>query len=206
MSKLPSRLERAACRSRSIGWRLVLTLVARKFVISGDRSPGEPCVIVANHSSHADTPALLAALGSTAYPLAVAAHDYWFVNPLRRVFFQCVVGGYPVRRSGGGYGDLLRAQSVFRRKRSLIMFPEGTRRNGDDLGRFHNGPFRFAREVGVPVLPVAIVGTSKLLRAHRYFPRRARIEVRIGTMLHNPTTSEARSAIAALLTLEDSPH
>ena len=43
------------------------------------------CIVVANHSSHADTAVLLAALPSTAKPVFGAAADYWFAVPTRRI-------------------------------------------------------------------------------------------------------------------------
>lgn len=198
MPEMPTARERAGCVIRSIMWRTVLRITTKGFKITGNRNPGEQCLIIANHSSHADTPALLAALGTKTFPLAVAAHDYWFTKAWRRIFFQTFVGGYPVRRSGGGYGDLLRAQSVFRRGRSLIMYPEGTRTN-KELGRFHNGPFRLAGEVGIPLLPVAIIGTDEFLPPGKWRPTRTHIEVRIGKPVHITTPAEARDAITELL-------
>jgi 1-acyl-sn-glycerol-3-phosphate acyltransferase len=41
---------------------------------------------------------------------------------------------------------------------SLIAFPEGTRTRTGVLGPFEPGAFRFARDLGVPIVPVTVVG------------------------------------------------
>ncbi|WP_409474703.1 lysophospholipid acyltransferase family protein [Streptomyces sp. HC307] len=41
-----------------------------------------------------------------------------------------------------------------------VVFPEGTRDTGPDLGRFRSGAFDLARVAGVPIVPVAIIGTA----------------------------------------------
>ena len=46
----------------------------------------------------------------------------------------------------------------------LGIFPEGTRQKGDSLGRFHDGVASMALRTGVPVVPLAIVGSDKMVR------------------------------------------
>ena len=46
----------------------------------------------------------------------------------------------------------------------LGIFPEGTRQKGDRLGRFHDGVASMALRTGVPVVPVAIVGSDRMVR------------------------------------------
>jgi 1-acyl-sn-glycerol-3-phosphate acyltransferase len=49
---------------------------------------------------------------------------------------------------------------------SVIFFPEGTRQRFRKLGEFKKGAFRFAIDMGLPLLPVTIIGTDKILPAH----------------------------------------
>ena len=44
----------------------------------------------------------------------------------------------------------------------LGIFPEGTRIKKDGLGRFHSGMASLALMTGVPIVPVAVVGTRTL--------------------------------------------
>lgn len=46
----------------------------------------------------------------------------------------------------------------------VFFFPEGTRSRNGRLGPFKKGAFRLALELGLPILPVSIRGTRKILR------------------------------------------
>ena len=58
-------------------------------------------------------------------------------------------------------------QSVIREVkagRNYLIFPEGTRsRNGNQMGQFHSGSFRCATKSKCPIVPVALVDSSKVL-------------------------------------------
>jgi len=58
---------------------------------------------------------------------------------------------------------------------SIVFFPEGTRSKDGKLGRFKKGAFRFAVDLGLPILPVTIVGTRDIMPTNtvRIFPGRA---------------------------------
>lgn len=46
---------------------------------------------------------------------------------------------------------------------SILFFPEGTRRSEETLGEFKKGAFRIAIDMGLPILPVTIDGTDRIL-------------------------------------------
>ncbi len=58
---------------------------------------------------------------------------------------------------------------------SIVFFPEGTRTKDGKLGRFKKGAFRFAVDLGLPILPVTIVGTRGIMPTNtvRIFPGKA---------------------------------
>ena len=183
-------------------WRQVFTL-AGGYRVRGS-APYEAMVIVANHSSHADTPALLAAFPSPYKPVVVAADDYWYSDVWHRMLLKVAIGAVPVRRSGGAYDALVEsAQQVLGTGSSLLIFPEGTRSTDGELGEFRTGALRIAREFDVPVLPVALVGTRSLMpKGGRLTP--GPIEVRIGEPiqpedLRDDTMSQVVEQITDLL-------
>lgn len=53
---------------------------------------------------------------------------------------------------------------------SVIFFPEGTRSRDGKLHRFKKGAFHMAADLELPVLPVSIVGTHKVLPADKCIP------------------------------------
>jgi 1-acyl-sn-glycerol-3-phosphate acyltransferase len=176
-----TRARLAAVARRDL-WRTVLTLMGGLRVQGAGGLPGSPCVIVANHSSHADTAALLAALPAGRRPAVAAAADYWFRGALRARICRALCAAFPVRRTGGGSADLASAARLLAAGHDVIVFPEGTRSRDGRTGRFHRGAACLAAAAGVPLVPAGISGTGTLLppdRAGRR-PRRGVVIVRIG--------------------------
>ncbi len=181
--------------TRRLLWRAVLTSTGG-ISVEG-HLPAGGCVVVANHSSHADTAALLASLPADARPAFVAAADYWGSSRSRKWACRALGGGYEVRRGGGGSTDLAPLVEELRNGRTVVVFPEGTRSRDGSMQRFHSGAFRLAAEAGVPVVPVGLRGTSELLPVHGEI-HRARVQVRIGEPMTSPTPGEGQTAVATL--------
>ena len=184
-----------AARLRRLLWRVVLTS-SGGLSVHGELPRGG-CVVVANHSSHADTAALLASLPADARPVFVAAADYWGSNPMRAWACRALGGGYEVRRGGGGSADLAPLVDELRGGRTVVVFPEGTRSRDGSLQRFHSGAFRLAAEAGVPVVPVGLRGTSELLPVHGDV-HRAAVQVRIGDPMSMATANDGHLAVQTL--------
>lgn len=155
-----------AARARHVLWRALSTLVGG--VRIGGRVPSGPMVLVANHTSHADTAALLAALPPESRPRFVAAQDYWFDTTWRRVLVTSAVGALPVARTGSGYAALRdAAEPVLADGGTVVIYPEGTRNEpGRPVGEFRSGALRLAADLDVPLVPVGISGTGRVLPKH----------------------------------------
>ena len=139
-----------------------------------------PLIVVANHSSHADTALLIATLGRAGRPvLFVAAADYWLSSPGNKFIGRHLAGLWPVRRIGGGMDDLRSAADFVRNRTILVIFAEGTRTRDGSLGNFYHGAYTLAAETGAMVLPVALLNTAKALPVHGKF-KRVPLEVRYG--------------------------
>jgi 1-acyl-sn-glycerol-3-phosphate acyltransferase len=200
--------------ARKALWRTVLALTGGLRVYGAAALPAGPCVIVANHRSHADTAALLAAVPARRQPAVAAAADYWFRGGVRPRICRVLCAAFPVRRSGGGSADLTAAARLLAAGRDVIVFPEGTRSRDGWIGDFHRGAARLASAAGVPLVPVGLSGTRTLLppggSARR--PRRAEVIVRFGVPVSIPelagtggdavtdASAQARAQVAALVT------
>lgn len=145
-------------------WRIVIHFSGGLTVIGRWQARG-PCILVANHSSHFDTAALLAALPSTAAPVFVAAEKYWSCTRWRRFVSTSLVGVLSVPRfSHGAYPALLAdAREALNTGHVVVIYPEGTRSTNGEIGEFHVGPVHLACDCGVPLVPAAIVGTAAVL-------------------------------------------
>ena len=72
----------------------------------------------------------------------------------------------------------------------LGVYPEGTRSPDGRLYRGKTGIARMAMDTGVPVVPVAMIGTDRVQPIGRVLPRLARVRVRIGAPLHAPRPAD----------------
>jgi 1-acyl-sn-glycerol-3-phosphate acyltransferase len=80
-----------------------------------------------------------------------------------------LAGHVPVDRSAGSRAAaevIARFEEVLRRGKPLLVFPEGTRSEDGVLRSFKNGGFYAAVRAGVPVVPVALDGTHRLMKKH----------------------------------------
>jgi 1-acyl-sn-glycerol-3-phosphate acyltransferase len=135
-------------------------------------------VYMANHSSLIDTPALFAYLP---YQFKIMAKKELFYVPFMG-WHLWTSGNFPVDRSDGRKTarSLRKVIEGVRGGKSLAVFPEGTRTPDGRLQEFKPGAFKIALRAGVPIVPVTIRGTFKLLPKTTLAPRPGRVDVMIG--------------------------
>jgi 1-acyl-sn-glycerol-3-phosphate acyltransferase len=167
-----------------------------------------PLVIVANHTSHADAAALVAAIGRVRPVLVAAAADYWLAEPVSEAISRALIGIWPIRRNlEKGRSDLLAAADLVRHGVALIVFSEGTRSQTGQVAEFHLGAFRLAQATGAKILPVAISGTNRVLPRSAKSITRAAVSLQILSSIATPTdpaisAKEAKVAIETALESE----
>jgi long-chain acyl-CoA synthetase len=143
-------------------------------------------IFVANHSSHLDTPLLLAALPQ---PLRLqtrvaAASDYFFNHRWKGALVEIVLNAFPLVRKGPGrLESLLQAHALLTAGYSLLLFPEGTRTPDGQLQAFKPGVGRLATRCTVPVVPVWIDGTYESMPKGTRWPKRYPVTVTFGKPL-----------------------
>jgi 1-acyl-sn-glycerol-3-phosphate acyltransferase len=131
-------------------------------------------VVIANHSSHLDTPLIVGSLPRplARYLAAGAAADYFFNVWWRRGLTALFFNAFPVRRTGTETSSTS-ARSLLMRGIPVLIFPEGTRSKDGELGRFKPGAAALAAACDVPCIPVALIG------AHIAHTRGGRIQGRL---------------------------
>ncbi|WP_321813019.1 MULTISPECIES: lysophospholipid acyltransferase family protein [unclassified Paraburkholderia] len=123
-------------------------------------------IYFANHSSHVDTLAILAALPPDlrASVRPAAARDYWDASPMRRFIANRVLGVvYVTRKSAEGEDPLQLVRDALASGWSIIIFPEGTRSQNGEIGPFKSGLYWLSREF--PEVQLVPVHLSDLMRA-----------------------------------------
>jgi 1-acyl-sn-glycerol-3-phosphate acyltransferase len=132
-----------------------------------------PFIVVANHLSFFDhyllETALFGARGRHVYFPAKAAN---FDHPLKRLV-RLSVGCIPLDSDRPDRHALTAMKEVLDGGDVLCTYPEGTRFTGGGMAPFHDGPFYFAVRTGVPVVPVMIHGSDRILAKGELRPRRA---------------------------------
>jgi len=90
-----------------------------------------------------------------------------------------------VDRKNPGAGILKRMAQLVRGRRSLIVFPEGTRSADGSVGRFKGGIFLLAIDSSLPVLPVSIGRSRFVMRKGQLMVRPEEVTVTV----HEPLTT-----------------
>ncbi len=167
----PTRLERtsyAIVRGLCLG---LAKLLFRIEVRGTDKVPASgPFVLAPVHRSNLDF--LLASFVARRRMRYMGKASIWKWAPLGR--FVSMLGAFPVHRGTADRESLRTCLEIIENGESLVMFPEGTRRAGDEITDLFDGPAYVAVRTGVPLVPVGIGGSakampvgSKLVRPHK---------------------------------------
>lgn len=140
--------------------------------------PDGPLVFASNHESALDIWALVANLPRS---VRFLAKQELFEIPVFGWYMS--LGGHVAvdrRNRTRAVASLRRAGEIVRRGTSLIVFPEGTRSRDGRVHPFKKGPFVLALEAGVPVVPVAIVGSGRVTPKSRIAIHPGPIRIALG--------------------------
>ncbi len=146
-----------------------------------------PVVFFSNHSSHLDATLILCTLPDRWQRRTAvgAARDYFFDVWWRQAFTALVYAGFPIDRAKGGKG-IDKAKQLIREGWSIVVFPEGTRTPDGHMQRFRHGASRLALELGVGLVPIAIVGAYQAMPKGRWWPGAGRpvVTIRYGDPIY----------------------
>jgi long-chain acyl-CoA synthetase len=156
-----------------------------------------PVVFAANHQSHMDTPVILAAMpGHVRARVAVAmakeffkAHFFpaehtWrerFTNGLNYYLAATFFNGFPLPQREAGARETLRyIGELLGEGFSVLIFPEGRRTQAGEVNAFRPGIGMIGARLGVPVVPVRLVGVDRVLHQTAGMARPGRVTVTFG--------------------------
>jgi 1-acyl-sn-glycerol-3-phosphate acyltransferase len=128
-----------------------------------------------------------------------------FISP-RKVFFMAKegifhpaifgalltrLGAFPVDRNSADRESLRLSEEVLKRGQALVLFPEGTRKEGTSVEPLHDGAAFIAARTGATIVPVGIAGSERALPVGAKLPRPVKIQIVVGTPIE-PPVSEGR--------------
>jgi len=132
-------------------------------------------VYFANHTSHLDAIVLWSALPAEVRCITrpVAAKDYWTAGPVRRYLSSRVFNALLVDRKKikvhQSPVDLMIREIAH--KYSLIIFPEGGRSSGPDIGQFKSGLYYLSKKrPDLELIPVHIDNMNRILPRGEFLP------------------------------------
>jgi 1-acyl-sn-glycerol-3-phosphate acyltransferase len=147
--------------ARAWSWLILKTTGVRVAVKGLDRIvPGTTYVFVSNHQSIYDIPVIFASLP---YQLRIIAKESLSRFPV--LGWHLKRGGHLFvdRQNPDRAGILRRWRQLVSEGLSLIIFAEGTRSADGHVAKFKAGSFLLAMEAGLPIVPLAVIGTRQVM-------------------------------------------
>lgn len=145
-------------------WSRVNSFLTPMFVsVKGKENiiPNTSYVVIANHQSYYDIFLIYGWLG---------LDIKWLMKQeLRKIpflgFASAKVGHIFIDRSNNkkALQSLEEAKKRLIKGASVVIFPEGTRNNTGEMRPFKRGAFKIAYDLKLPILPVTVIGTNKIL-------------------------------------------
>jgi long-chain acyl-CoA synthetase len=182
---------------------------------------GGPVIFAANHQSHLDTPAILAALPARwRYRVAVAmakeffkAHFFpdqhgrgaWLTNSLNYYLAALFFNAFPLPQREAGTRQTLRYVGALASDGySVLLFPEGKRTERGEINPFRAGVGMMGARLGLPVVPVRVEGLDRVLHQSWRMARPGPARVTFGAPLtlagddYQALAREVEAAVRAL--------
>jgi len=191
--------------TRKVGYRVARAIFTallgvwfRPRVVGKEHVPASgPVILAPVHRSFAD-------FGFTAFCTErklffMAKDSLWKNKWLGRLLLY--VGAFPVHRESADREALQRAEEVLRRGQCLVLFPEGTRREGAAIENLMEGAAFLSARTGAPIVPIGIGGSDLSMPKGSAIPKPFTIQVVIGPALAPPARTGggrvSRSAVHA---------
>jgi 1-acyl-sn-glycerol-3-phosphate acyltransferase len=188
--------------SPEIMYNMAMTAIRAGLKIAGvkvrveglENVPARPCVFASNHVSNLDA---IAEVPFIPRRVAILAKKQVFRIPILAIGMR-MTQIIPVDRDDkeAAAAAVSKAIEYLRSGVSFLVYPEGTRSRDGRLRAFKSGTFVMAIEAGVPVVPISLIGTQRLMRKGEWFIRPGEVTVRFGPAVEASNyTIEHREAL-----------
>lgn len=179
--------------------RVFAALLFRPRIIGAHEIPQEGPVIVAPvHRSNLDfafSPFL-----SSRKVFFMAKDGLWNFKPLGILLER--LGAFPVNRSATDREAMSLAEECLRQGFALVIFPEGTRKEGLNVETLHDGAMFIASRTGAKIVPVGIGGVDAALPKGKRIPRPKRVTIIVGPALDPPVSKDGERISRSQISLK----
>ncbi|MFN0090145.1 MAG: lysophospholipid acyltransferase family protein [Acidimicrobiales bacterium] len=149
-----------------------------------------PVILAPVHRSNLDAPVVAALTGRRSRFMGKEA--LWKHPRLGRLW--SAMGAIPVLRGSVDREALRACETVLSIGQPLVMFPEGTRREGALIENLFDGPAFLAARTGAPILPIGIGGSSHAMGRGAKWVRPTKVVALIGEPIPAPGPTEGGRA------------
>lgn len=143
-------------------------------------------IAVSNHASYFDPPILSNCVGR---PVAFMAKEELFNIPVLKQSIK-LYGAYPVKRSTGDRTALRAAMTAIESGWVAAVFLQGTRSDDGKITDPKLGAAWIAAKTQVPLLPISLWGTEKILSKGSPLPKPSPLTIRIGDAIAPPASTK----------------
>lgn len=174
----------------------VMKCSGAKITVKGlENIPKDQVVLfMANHQSFFDIPLLISAIDVPKGFIAKKELEKWPGISLWMKYIRCIfMDRNNLRKSAE---SIVEGINIIKSGYSMVIFPEGTRSKGGKAHEFKAGSFKLATKPKVPIVPITINGTYKLLEENNYKIKADKLEVIIHPAID--TKSLSKEELAAL--------
>jgi len=167
-----------AHRLNTIWAKLIIFFSGIRIEVTGKENlqAGKTYVFIPNHNSYLDIPICNISLNTNFRYLGKKelSNVPLFGWMYERLYITVNRGSHI-----DAYKSMVRAEEKLKQGISMLIFPEGTIHNNKIvLSSFKDGAFRVAKSQGVPLVPISLIGTEKILpddMSFRIFPGRVKV-------------------------------
>jgi 1-acyl-sn-glycerol-3-phosphate acyltransferase len=146
------------------------------------------------HRSYVDTP--IAACVSRRRLRFMGKDSVWKSRPVG--WLASSLGAFPVTRGSADREAMRRSVAVLEAGEPLVLFPEGERKSGPLVHPVFDGAVYIAMKAGVPIIPVGIGGSERVMPKGARFPVPRKVHIIIGPPIMPSPVEQGRLARSAV--------
>lgn len=147
--------------------RILLKIAGVKVTVHGlENIPKDTNVLyIGNHQGNFDIPIYMSEIpGLKGFVSKIEVKKIPWVRTWMEYMHCVFMDRSSLRKSGEA---IIEGVKILKKGHSLVIFPEGTRSKGDKMGDFKAGSFKLATKSKVPIVPVTMNGSYKIMETNK---------------------------------------